>query len=259
MPHSHEIATAEPRLDRLSALLEGLAPRVRLGAQHDELSLHIVTDREGLQQQNAGLPVPVSALTLLVCPPGHAPHGDHNVWMSFAVAFNGPVGPLFLAELTEAMALPLAQADPSLSQIVQLIAAEMQVQRCGQPFLMERAGDILLIGLLRQWVARPASNAGLFKGLADARIAKTLVAMHAKPSEAWTLEALALEAGMSRTSFANQFKRMVQVSPGKYLETLRMAIARRMVSSGESLKRITEKTGYASPSTLSRAMSRRRG
>jgi len=73
---------------------------------------------------------------------------------------------------------------------------------------------------------------------------------------AGTLETLANLAGMSRTSFANYFKDVMQVPPGKYLENLRLAIARQLVQTGVGLKQIAARTGYASPSTLSRALGR---
>ena len=176
--------------------------------------------------------------------------------MSFEVAFDGPVGPAFLAEFGEPMVIPIKDADPSLTQIVHLIASEMQTSRCGQPLLINRAGDILLIGLMRHLISTPQKTTGLFTALADPRIAKSLVALHADTARLWTLESLAQIAGMSRTSFANHFKEVMQMSPGKYLENLRLAIARQMVASGMGLKQIAQKTGYASPSTLSRAMGR---
>jgi transcriptional regulator GlxA family with amidase domain len=80
--------------------------------------------------------------------------------------------------------------------------------------------------------------------------------MHTKPAHPWTLESLANLAGMSRTSFANNFKDMMHVTPGKYLENLRLAIARQLVQTGIGLKQIAMRTGYSSPSTLSRALGR---
>ena len=176
--------------------------------------------------------------------------------MSFEVLFDGPLGAAFLAEFENPISIPMKEADPSLAQIAQLIASEMETNRCGQPLLMDRAGDILLIGLMRHLISSPQKATGLFTALADPRIARALVAVHANSAQLWTLEALAQIAGMSRTSFATHFKRVMQISPGKYLEHLRLAIARQMVASGVGLKQIAQKTGYASPSTLSRALGR---
>lgn len=245
------------RLDRLSALLEGLAPRVWPSARGRELSLHILRSAVG-----GHAPPAMAALTLLVSPPAQAVDAVRlqarglSVWMSFEAAFDGPVGPLFLDEFKQPLEIGLAQADPSLVQIVHLIASEMETRRCGQPLLMNRAGDILLIGLLRHLVSAPQGTFGLFNGLADPRIARTLVAMHTDPGSPWTLTTLAEEAGMSRTSFANRFKAVMRVPPGKYLENLRLAMAHRMVATGMGLKRVARETGYAGPSTLSRAMHR---
>lgn len=249
-----------PRLDRLSALLEGLRPRVRLSSQENIFSLHILRAGAVQQQEAEFSAAVVHSMRLLVCPAGHsfkdhlAP-GEHR-WMSFEAAFDGPVGPAFLAEFSEPIAIPIEDADPSLAQIVHLIASEMQANRCGQPLLMNRAGDILLIGLMRHLISRPQKATGLFTALSDPRIAKALVALHADAAHLWTLESLAHIAGMSRTSFANHFKDVMQISPGKYLENLRLNIARQLVANGMGLKQIAQKTGYASASTLSRAMGR---
>lgn len=251
------------RLDRLSALLEGLCPRVSLALQEPVCSfcLHIVRDLPRQQPYKATAAVAVDAMRLLVCPAGHALKDQlvpgEQAWMCFEVRFDGPVGPAFLAEFKNAMAIPMQAADPSLAQIIHLIASEMQTNRCGQPLLMDRAGDILLIGLMRHLIARPQSVTGLFTALSDPRIAKSLVALHTDTGHGWTLKSLAGVAGMSRTAFANDFKKIMHVSPGKYLEGLRLAIARQMVAGGLGLKQIAQKTGYASASTLSRAMGRR--
>ncbi|MBA4211690.1 MAG: AraC family transcriptional regulator [Polaromonas sp.] len=247
----------EPRLDRLSALLEGLAPRVWPSDGERELSLHIA--RAALPDGEAAL---TDGLHLLVSPPGQGVDvlalraRGLAIWMSFEVAFDGPVGRLFLDEFRQPLEIALAQADPSLIQVVHLIAAEIETKRCGQPLFMNRAGDILLIGLLRHLVSAPLGTMRLFNGLADPRIARTLVGMHAEPASRWTLDTLAVEAGMSRTSFANRFKTVMGLPPGKYLENLRLTLAHRMVASGAGLKRVARETGYAGPSTLSRAMHR---
>lgn len=250
-----------PRLDRLSALLEGLAPRVWLTDAPQGFALHILA-----HTADEAAMLDLSALSLLVCPPdtsadalAQALRQGQTRWMSFDVALDGPVAPIFLSDFVAPLQIDLASADASLAQIVRLIAGEMLVTRCGQPLLMNRAGDILLIGLLRHLVAQPQKTTGLFSALANPRIAQTLVAMHADPSKPWSLEALANQAGMSRTSFVNQFKTLMHISPGKYLENLRLALAQRLVANGMGLKLVAHKTGYASASTLSRAMSRSGG
>lgn len=249
-----------PRLDRLTALLEGLNPKVTLTSKADGFSLHIIKTLTPEPASDGFSVIELDALNLLVCPSGHALQqaleADQQCLMSFDVVFDGPMGPSFLAEMSQPIAIGMKVADPSLVQVMSLIAHEMQASRCGQPLFINRAGDMLLISLMRHLTSRPQQASGLFWALSDPRIAKSLVAMHTQPAHPWTLEILAHLAGMSRTSFANNFKDVMKVSPGKYLENLRLAIARQLVHTGIGLKKIAARTGYASPSTLSRALSR---
>ena len=197
---------------------------------------------------------------MLVCPAEHTIQNileaDQQCLVSFDVVFDGPIGPSFVAELPRPISIGMRDADPSLVQVMTLIANEMQVSRCGKTLFFNHAGNILLISLMRHLTSCPQQESGLFLALSDPRIARSLIAMHAKPSHPWTLETLANLAGMSRTSFANYFKDVMQVPPGKYLENLRLAIARQLVQTGVGLKQIAARTGYASPSTLSRALAR---
>jgi len=246
------------RLDRLTALLEGLCPRVTFSNQPQGLSLNIIKTRPSELEGTASFPF--EGMSLLMCPAGHLLEqhlpADHHCFMRFDVAFDGPMGPSFVTELSETFSIEMKDADPSLRQVMTLIASEMQASRCGRPLFIARAGEILLITMMRHLTSHPQQSRGLFHALSNPRIAKSLVAMHTQPAQAWTLDLLANLAGMSRTSFATTFKSSMQISPGKYLESLRLAIARQLVRNGVGLKKIAEKTGYASPSTLSRALSR---
>lgn len=125
-----------------------------------------------------------------------------------------------------------------------------------QPLLLQRAGDILFIGLLRHLIAQPRTPHGLLNGLSDPRLARALVAVHSDPQQAWTLERLAEAAGMSRTAFATHFRAVMDQTPGDYLYRLRMALARDHLARGRGLKRTAAAVGYT-PTSLSRALARR--
>ena len=267
------------RLDRLSALMQGLAPRVQLVPQREagagagirfdasvqELRLlHVLTQGVALFQAGASGAVTVHAPALLVCR-ADADHALRPVageslqgLVSVRTFFDGPSASLLLREFEAPLVIALDQADASLRHIIDLITSEQAQPRCGHPALMERAGEILFIGLLRHLVAQPRNLSGLFNGLADARISRALVALHASPQANWTLDAMAKEAGMSRTSFATKFRQIMNLPAGKYLENLRLAIAGRAVESGHGLKKAARDSGYASISALSRALSRAR-
>ena len=267
-----------PRLDRLSALLEGLSPQVLLttagpgalvlpaGSPSEQaLCVYLLSGGSTcLRCAGAAWPVKGPALIALHAGLAHrldalASHGKARL-ICARTRLTGPVATLFLEEFTEPRVLSMADDEPSLQFAIGLIEMELNAPRCGQPALLNRAGDILFIGLLRHLVAHPsAQGTGLFNGLADPRIAKALVAMHQRPASDWSLERLADVAGMSRTAFASTFRTVMQRTPGKYLSAIRLAMAQRAVELGKGLKEAARTAGYQNASALSRALGRARG
>lgn len=233
------------RLDRLSALLSAVAPRVSTIYPHGEGANTL-------------------RITLMTGPPDSAPHSVAIVpsqsasmtGLAFQVHLEGPAAPLLMREFAQPLVLKLLDADASLQLAVQMLWTEMVSPRCGQPAMLTHAGNMLFIGVLRHLVAHPKADIGLFSGLSDPRIAKALVAIHARPQMGWTLETLAAHAGMSRTLFAMRFKSAMGTSPGKYLAQIRLLVAQRAVQSGKGLKGAASQSGYKDVSALSRALGR---
>lgn len=267
--------TRPPHLDRLTALLGGLAPRVnvvrpdpgqmrlRFAADHTRgLWLHLLL--EGAVEMRAGPDAQYRVLgpAMVVCRNELAHEltlqSPSDTLLCTRVQLEGPVAPWLLAEFDETRVVPLADANTSLQQMLSFLRTELNEPRCGQPLLLDRAGDILFIGLLRHLMAHSRTGEGLFHGLSDPRLAATLVALHAEPERDWRLETMAERAGMSRTAFANRFREALRTTPGKYLSELRLALAQRAVASGDGLKSAARRTGYTNASALSRALSKAR-
>jgi len=186
-------------------------------------------------------------------------HGAH--FTCARVRFEGGAhNPLALA-LPECVVLPLARVE-GLAATLALLFAETDRARCGQRLLADRLFEVLLIQLLRWMLDHPAEagvQAGLVAGLSDARLARALVAMHAAPGEPWPLERMAACAGMSRTSFATSFRRIVGHTPAGYLADWRVALAQAGLRAGRPVKQLADELGYANPSALSRAFAARTG
>lgn len=260
-------------LDRLSALLAGLAPccdilppsqaRVTVPASPESaLYLHLLPSGHWAWQQQAQAWQSLHGPALLLVPASVThrlqPAADqgHGQLISLRVRLQGPAAPLLLAQFPQPQALPLVDADAQLQLALQLLSNEYTSPRCGGPALLVHAGQVLFIALLRHLVQHPAADNRLFHALADAAIARALVAMHTAPQRDWSLESLAATAGLSRTSFAVRFRERLAMPPGKYLGRLRLAIARDVVRRGEGLKRAARESGYTSVAALSRALGR---
>src|SRR3989337_2153554 len=93
---------------------------------------------------------------------------------------------------------------------------------------------------LPQLMETGQAQVGLLGGLAHPRLRLALVAMHERPAQAWSLDTLAAEAGMSRSVFANTFRDTLGCTPGAYLQQWRVALAQRALRQGRSLKRVAD-------------------
>jgi len=117
---------------------------------------------------------------------------------------------------------------------------------------------LVFIHVLRAYMARQTSqHPGWLAGLADARLAPALRAIHADPSRRWTVEALSYLAGQSRSGFAERFRATVGASPIDYLANWRMRLAAARLRRGnEPLPRIAQSLGYASDSAFAASFRR---
>jgi AraC-like DNA-binding protein len=83
--------------------------------------------------------------------------------------------------------------------------------------------------------------------------------MHENPQTMWSLDSLAEVAAMSRSTFANRFKKVVGVSPAEYLTDWRISLAKKQMGQGRAVKHMAAGLGYANASALSRVFAQRTG
>lgn len=163
-----------------------------------------------------------------------------------------------LRALPALLHVPLAQM-PGLGLTQQQLFGEAFGARCGHDAAVDRLTEVLVIQLLRHAIEHRLLDAGLLAGLADPRLNKALSALHAEPARAWTLEAMAAVAGMSRARFAAHFARHVGVPPGEYLTSWRLGLARSLLRKGLPVKHVAAEVGYANASALGRVFSQKLG
>lgn len=119
--------------------------------------------------------------------------------------------------------------------------------------------ELLLIYIIRHCVDAGRMDRGLLSALGDPKLARVIVALHEDVTAPWSIESLADLAGMSRASFAAHFKDRVGTSPGSYLTTVRLTLARQRLKAGEPLKAVAAQVGYKSATALSRTLQRHFG
>lgn len=151
--------------------------------------------------------------------------------------------------------LPIASC---LATTMESLITETLDRRPGWRLSAGRLGELLLVNILREHLAKEnALGAGWLRGLSDPAIARAIMGMHHQPTQGWTLESLATEAGMSRTSFAARFKTLVGATPINYLSAHRMALAAGQLEAGVlTPSQIAEGAGYESDKVFARAFRR---
>ncbi|HEX7814988.1 AraC family transcriptional regulator [Dyella sp.] len=103
---------------------------------------------------------------------------------------------------------------------------ELETPQPGGRLVVDHLNQMMLIFALRLYVNSQVQRpTGWLAALSDKRMVKAFAAMHASPEQSWTLQALARQAGMSRTLFAECFKALVGTTPMAYLNQWRMAVA----------------------------------
>ena len=140
-------------------------------------------------------------------------------------------------------------------------ASQIAAGHLGSTIVITKLSELLFVEAVSQFVASlPAERRGWLAGLRDPQIGRALSMLHARPTEAWTAEALALEVGMSRSSFADRFSSVVGQPPMQYLALWRMHMAAQSLREGRrSVAQVGASIGYESEAAFSRAFKRQFG
>jgi AraC-like DNA-binding protein len=155
-------------------------------------------------------------------------------------------------------------ASEALRWSVQRMMDELRDPQPGGFLIVQHLAHMILLQGLRlhvaEEVASPTSQVGWLFALADRQIGAAIGAIHADPAHRWTLQTLAAEAGMSRSTFALKFREKVGETPMDYLTRWRMLLASdRLIHSGDSISVISASLGYESESAFSTAFRKTMG
>lgn len=156
-----------------------------------------------------------------------------------------------------------AVATSALAATVRLLAEEMSSPAPGNRVVLDRTVDILLIHLLRAYMAEtdPATQpASWFRGLRDSTTSAALSEIHSNPAHPWTADELARQVGVSKATLARRFRSEVGQSPTAYLTTWRMSVAaRQLVAENRPVAAVARSVGYTSEFAFNRAFTRTHG
>jgi AraC-like DNA-binding protein len=145
-----------------------------------------------------------------------------------------------------------------LDEFTRFAVMEAKEKRAGGNGILARLGELMFVELVRRHVeSLPEESKGWLAGLRDRHVGRALSLLHERPLQAWTLDQLAKEVGVSRSSLAERFTVFVGTPPMQYLQKWRLQIAASKLAEGVSnIATIAAEIGYESEAAFSRAFKR---
>ena len=170
-----------------------------------------------------------------------------------------PFNPL-LAALPRVLHVSGATLGPDswVASFLRAAVVESNQRRPGGEAVLERMSEMLFVEVLRRYVdSLPAGQAGWLAGMRDPSVGRVLGILHEKPEAPWTLERLADDAAMSRSTLHERFVHFIGQPPMQYLAQWRMQVATRLLRDTEAkLLEVALGVGYDSEAAFSRAFKR---
>lgn len=141
-----------------------------------------------------------------------------------------------------------------LGKLLNLAATESGSRRPGGENILSRLSELMFVETIRHYLETlPPSQTGWLAGLRDPVVGQALSALHEGAKEAWTVESLARQAGVSRSVLAERFTDLVGQPPMQYLALWRMQLASKLLADGGPVSTVASAVGYESEAAFSRA------
>jgi AraC-like DNA-binding protein len=187
--------------------------------------------------------------------------GTHCV-CGFVVCSRALLRP-FLDALPRLLRIPLGDGPAAalVQELVRTGVSESSAERPGSASIRTKLSELLFVEAMRRYAdSLPPERRGWLAGLQDLHIGRTLALLHGDPGNAWTVESLARQVGLSRSALAERFVELVGQTPIQYLTRWRLALAAQALrEEATPISRLAERSGYESEAAFSRAFKREFG
>jgi AraC family transcriptional activator of mtrCDE len=150
--------------------------------------------------------------------------------------------------------LPIrAKERPSILSLIGMMRDESVEPKPGSAAVVNELSTALFTLLMRRVMTEKYVNGSVLALLADARISRAVDAVLQNPAQAWTVDALAKQAHLSRATFARRFTQCSGMAPLEWVTQVRMELAARLLThEGMAANHVAERCGYASEAAFGR-------
>jgi AraC-like DNA-binding protein len=145
-----------------------------------------------------------------------------------------------------------------IGELIATAIAESNHPRAGGETILSKLSELMFLQAVRDHIDSLSEDSkGWLSGLRDRHVGAALALMHARPSVDWTLDSLAKEVGLSRSTFAERFVEFMGVPAMTYLGNWRLQLAARVLErQGVSIAQAAAEVGYESEAAFNRAFKR---
>jgi AraC-like DNA-binding protein len=210
---------------------------------------------------------PTSVMTVVPPPPWHEMptirYGEGGSRTDVVCGCLYSEDPLFDPDLKAFPAAFVVRATdgPARSWFDASIAYALEQAPGGGGVRRTKLPELLIIEVLRLYLSTaPGADRGWLAAVRDPVLAPAMKAVHGHPGRRWTLENLAGEAAVSRSSLDARFREVLGVSPIRYVNEWRMRVAQDLLATTEmTVAAIARRIEYESEEAFSRAFKQATG
>lgn len=170
-------------------------------------------------------------------------------------SFDGPHAEMLLGLLPPIVHLKSETDRLTLRWAFDRMREELAIAQPGNVLIARYLAHMIFVQALRLHLGE-GNSVGWVSALSDRQVGAAITAIHREPAQRWTVESLAVDVGMSRSSFAARFRQLVGEGPIEYLTRWRMLLAGRSLSRGDAVGSVARSLGYKSESAFSTAYMR---
>jgi len=192
----------------------------------------------------------------------HGGKGKRAMIICGGVKFEEPVYHPLLDSIPEALLIrgQAGRSEKWVQNTIEMMALEAKTPRPGTPTVITHLTDILVIQAVRAWLEQSRDDTGWVSAVRDPHIGRAIALIHRQPERRWSVGALASEAHLSRSVFAERFAKLAGMSPMQYVTRWRIRLANVWIREDRmALSEIAGRIGYGSEAAFSRAYKRETG
>lgn len=147
----------------------------------------------------------------------------------------------------------ISREEPWIQPLLKLFIMENMTSEATHKSLniINRIAELVFCEALKSHLQSHQSK-GILKLFSHEEFSSLVQQIAEDPSKDWTLESMASACFMSRTVFANKFKKTCTWTPNQYLTWWRMQSAWKLLKAGKSTGEVADMSGYASESSFVR-------